>query len=44
MTDKLNNLIETDSPEEGGYYRAGFHSLWDIGLTPGELYIIHPIS
>lgn len=44
MTDKLNNLIETDSPEEGGYYRAGLHSLWDIGLTPGELYMIHPVS
>lgn len=44
MSDLLNNLIETDIPEVGGYYRAGSDSVWDCGLTAGRLYIIEAVE
>lgn len=43
MTDKLNNLVETDKVELGGYYKAGDNPTWDMGLTKGQLYLITEI-
>lgn len=44
MSDLLNNLIETEVPEVGGYYRAGNDDTWDEGLTEGKLYLIESVE